>query len=468
MPHIVKMQQWSSDLVPPLASVLVHLNKVHFDKPETEAAFHDWLQKQFPLPQLQTVYSSVMYNGWLKKRLAAQLKNAQEDKTARATLLPLLQESSSSNEWAAEIKIVATLDDTTVNIKEKVELLWSTPNASQIISKWSGLSETWSKYMPFAKNAQWPNASGLQVVDVYAVMGELEDAGIADVPNVALKSFFAECLKVRKTGNAFLMRVMQEQIVARMGATATAETSDPSEDMDFSDCKDVAKELLKSWIAAVKTVAKYPHLEALQKACARTPRRNHSNAENPKGAPAAPAAAGAAHTAEIKKEKTTDEADAAKDDVEGAPAAPAAAGESEAKPIDEEVGPPKDQSGKNTLEVGAIVVMTAKKQKHLYNGFKAKILRVNTHNVVVSILEGPASGEKRKLLFAAVDVIEDSSAKKAKIEQETAAAAAAAEAPAAAPSAEAPAAAPAAEAPAEDDDPDNACMAMFGDLDMYT
>ena len=82
-------------------------------------------------------------------------------------------------------------------------------------------------------------------------------------------------------------------------------------------------------------------------------------------------------------------------------------------------------------------------------------------------MEGPASGEKRKLLFSAVDVIEDCSAKKAKIEQETVAAAAAAEAPAAAPAAEAPAAAPAAVVPAEDDDPDNACMALFGDLKKY-
>ena len=157
---------------------------------------------------------------------------------------------------AAEIRIVATLDDSTVNLKEKVDLLWSTPKASHIISKWAGLKDEWAKYMPFAKSAQWPQASGLQVMDVYAVMGELEDAGIADVPNVALKSLFAECLKVRKTGNTFLMRVMQEQIVARMGATATTEISDPSEDMDLSDCKDVAKELLKSWITAVKTVAK--------------------------------------------------------------------------------------------------------------------------------------------------------------------------------------------------------------------
>ena len=243
----------------------------------------------------------------MKKRLTAHLKKAQEDQTARPTFLPLLQESTESEEVGAVIKIVAALDSTKTNLKNKVDLLWSTPNAWHIISQWAGLSDKCAKYMPFAKSTQWPHASGLEVKDVYAVMGELEDAGIGDVPSLALKSLFAECLKVRKTGNAFLLRVLQEQIVARMGATATAETSDPSEDMDLSDCKDVAKELSKNWIAAVKNVAKYPHLKALQDACARTPRRTLSDAGkvDPKGGPAAPAAAGAdKDTAEGNKDKT--------------------------------------------------------------------------------------------------------------------------------------------------------------------
>ena len=109
------------------------------------------------------------------------------------------------------------------------------------------------------------------------------------------------------------------------------------------------------------------------------------------------------------------------------------------------------------LEAGAIVVMTAKKQKDQYHGFKAKILRVNTQNVVLSILEGPRKGEKRKLPFATVDVVEEAPAKKAQIPQ----------APAkesVAPTA----AAPAAEALAEDEHPDNQCMAMFGNLDLYS
>ena len=265
-------------------------------------------------------------------------------------------------------------------------------------------------------------------------------------------------------------------------------------------------------------MAKYPHLKSLQDVFARTPRRTLSDAGkvdpktlsdaakvdpktlsgaakvdpktlsdagkvdaktlsdagqvDPKGVPAAPAAAGADQdTAEVKQDKTIEEADAGNDDLEGAPAAPAAAAASEGAPAapaaaaaskDEEVGAsadtaegPKDQGGK-LLEAGAIVVMTAKKHKHLYNGFKGNIIRVNTKNVVVSILEGPAKGERRKFLFASVDVVEDAPAKKAKL----------AEAPAeesVAPTA----AAPAAEAPAEDEQPDKQCMAMFGDLDLY-
>ena len=484
VPHFVKMQQWGSDLVPPLASVLVKLHQVELDQPDTETAFHTWLRKDFTLPQLQTVYNSVMYAGFLKKRLAAHLAKAQGDQEARKVFLPLLQESTDSAEMLAEIKIVAALDSTNVNFKDKVDLLWHTPNAWQIISRWAGLNDKWAKYMSFAQGAQWPHASGLEVQDVYAVMGQLEDAGIDDVPNLALKSLFAECLRVRKTGNAFLLRVLQEQIRARMGAIATAETSDPSEDTDLSDCKDVAKELCKSWSAAVKNVAKYPHLKSLQDVFARTPRRTLSDAGkvDPKGVPAAPAAAGAdqntagagmvdpngvpaapaaadadQNTAASKKDKTTEEADADNLEEKG-PAAPAAAGASKDEEVEASAGSAevsKDQGGK-LLEKGAIVVVIAKKFKHLYNGFKGKIIRVNTKNVVVELLEGPARGDKRKFLFGCVDVVEDDAAKKAKL----------AEAPAE--ESEAPtAAAPAAEAPAEDDKPDQQCMAMFGCLDLY-
>ena len=492
VPHIVTMQEWSSDIVPPLGTALIKLREVEFDKPETEAAFHSWLQKHFTLAQMQTVYNSVMYAGFLKKRLAAHLQKAQEDQTARLTILPLLQESNSSHseEMAAEIRIVATLDDTIVNLKEKVDLLWSTPKASHIISKWAGLTDKYGKYMPFAKSAQWPQASGFQVAEVYAVICELDDAGIGELPSLPLKSLFAECLRVRKTGNAFLLRVVEEQIVARMGATARAATSDPSEDMDLSDCKDVAKELSKQWLAAVKNVAaagKFPQLKALQDACSRTPRRTLSDGKDHKGAPAAPAAAGAdkdkafvegSHDKTAKgSEETPEEVDAGQENLEGAPAAPAVApaapavaGAAEDKPT-EEVGAsadtaegPMDQSGK-LLEAGAIVLMTAKKQKHLYNGFKAEIIRVNTHNIVVSILEGPSKGEKRFRPFHTVDVVEDAPGKKTKIQQ----------APALDPVAPTPAAPAAeaegpedAEAPEKDEKPDNQCMAMFGDLDLYS
>ena len=336
----------------------------------------------------------------------------------------------------------------------KVDLLWSHPNASLIISKWAGLKDAWAKYMPFAKDAQWPMASGQMVADVYAVMCELEDGGIVDVPNVAMKSLFAECLKIRATGNATLLRAFHEQIVARAGAIAAAEISDPSE-VEISDCKEVAKELSKQWIAAVKKdVSKFPHLKALQEACSRTLKRIRSDAgqEQPKSA-----AAGADEEKKNEVEASAATAEGPSDqpieDVGGTQTEEQNVEEIEASA--ETPQGPKDQGGK-LLEACAIVVMTAKKHKHLYNGFKAKSIRVNTHNVVLSILEGPAKGEKRKTLFATLDVVEDAPAKKAKIPQ----------APAkesVAPTA----AAPAAEAPAEDEQPDNPCTAMFGDLDLY-
>ena len=253
VPHIAKMQQWSPDLVPPLTTVLVKLNEIRFDKPETEESFHNLLQEDFTLTQMQTVYNSTMYVGFLKERFAAQLKNAQEDHVGRAALLPLLQESAESVEMKAKLKIVATLDDAKVQLKEKVDLLWSTPNAQCIISAWAGMKDAWAKYMPFASKAQWPpQAAGQAVQDVYAVMGDLEDAGFSEVPNVAMNVFFGECSKVRATGNVALLSVFYEQIVARSGATGESTHHESPDNMDISDCKEVAKELCKQWISAVK------------------------------------------------------------------------------------------------------------------------------------------------------------------------------------------------------------------------
>ena len=342
----------------------------------------------------------------------------------------------------------------------KVDLLWSNPNASQIISKWAGLKDAWAKYMPFAKDAQWPMASGQMVADVYAVMCELEDGGIVDVPNVAMKSLFAECLKIRATGNATLLRAFHEQIVARAGAIAAAEISDPSE-VEISDCKEVAKELSKQWIAAVKKdVSKFPHLKALQEACSRTLKRIRSDAgqEQPKSA-----AAGADEEKKNEVEASAATAEGPSDqpieDVGGTQTEEQNVEEIEASA--ETPQGPKDQGGK-LLEPEGIVVMTTKKKKELYNGFKAKIIRVNTHDVVLSILEGPMKGDKRKALFATVNVVESALVKKANISQEPAASAAAAPAP------EATAAAPAVEDLEEDEKPDKQCMAMFGDLGLYT
>ena len=104
------------------------------------------------------VYKSAMYAAFLKQRVAAQVKKAQEDKIARPALLPVLQESIESVEMSAELQMVATLGDTTLKLKQKLDLLWSNPNASQIISKWAGLSDAWAKYMPFSQNARWPQA----------------------------------------------------------------------------------------------------------------------------------------------------------------------------------------------------------------------------------------------------------------------------------------------------------------------
>ena len=129
---------------------------------------------------------------------------------------------------------------------------------------------------------------------------------------------------------------------------------------------------------------------------------------------------------------------------------------------EEKLWGPKDQGGK-VLKKDGIVVMTAKKQKEYYNGFKGKIIRINSQHVVLEILEGPAKGEKRKTLFATVNVVESVPAKKPQIEKAKSSASGAASSAAAAPAAK-----EQEEVEEEDDEkPDDKCMALFGDLNFY-
>ena len=129
------------------------------------------------------------------------------------------------------------------------------------------------------------------------------------------------------------------------------------------------------------------------------------------------------------------------------------------------------------MEPDAIVVMTARRyQKDLYNCFKARVIRVHSHYVLLPVLDGPRVGEKRKALHRSVNVVSPP-AKQAKL-LFAPTASAAGEAPAASAAGEAtkpvapaesvdPAAAPGAEDPKEKEKPDEQCMGMFGDLGMY-
>eukprot|EP00974_Lingulodinium_polyedra_P058706 5650954-Lingulodinium_polyedra.AAC.1 len=66
--------------------------------------------------------------------------------------------------------MVETLDVGEVQLKEKVELLGPALKAPRIISTWAGFKDARAKYVLFAENAEWPQAGGQAVKDVYAVM----------------------------------------------------------------------------------------------------------------------------------------------------------------------------------------------------------------------------------------------------------------------------------------------------------
>ena len=380
VPHFLRMQQWCSAIVPPLATVFIKLFEVDFEKPETETNFHTWLQKDFSLTQVQTVYNSVMYAGFLKKRIAAKLRKAQEDKTARQTLLPLLQESVDSVELAAELKVVATLDSTSVQQKQKLHLLWSTRNAKQIISKWTGLSH-WSTLM-------------------------------------------------RATGKAFLALAFHEKIVARAGASAAAEVFGLPEDIDIdiSDCKEVAKELCRQWVAATNR----PLKRAKSDTGANDPQSALAAAPAAAGALAAPAVAGAsAAPAATGASSALTGSGAAEDQTPeevGASAAPAtsatdnsnekggetikdmptATEDKTTAKVGAAAAPAdgvKDQGG-NLLEPDAIVIWNVKGNMSRFRlNFQARIIRVSPHYVYLSILDGPMKGEKRRAWPSSVSVV---------------------------------------------------------------
>ena len=99
---------------------------------------------------------------------------------------------SGSVENAADLKIVATLEDTATSVKHRMHLHWTAPSSQRILSTWEGLQHKFGKYMLWIAESRFLRPSGVAVAEVYKVMCEMEDAQISDVQKDSLKSFFEE------------------------------------------------------------------------------------------------------------------------------------------------------------------------------------------------------------------------------------------------------------------------------------
>ena len=100
--------------------------------------------------------------------------------------------------------------------------------------------------------------------------------------------------------------------------------------------------------------------------------------------------------------------------------------------------------------------MTARKHNNMYDQRRGEVLRLNSKHVVVKILDGPAKDTKRKALFDTVEIVE--LARRAKKQKTT-------ESEPEEQSDSGDDASPAGQP--DNDVPDGASRAVFGDLALY-
>ena len=403
-----------------VAMKLFKLNVVGENGSANEEEFRQWLHEFLSPYQMQMVYTSPLYKGFLEHRFAQQLKDAKAAPAARKGLLPALHETAPAVEKATILMVMKLLDETEGNLLSKLELLWKTPNAVKQLEEWGGLSKRWAVWTAFSEQAstpQWQCWSGGQLLKC---MCSLVDAGGAWVPNVALRPLLEDCKEVRQTKNKVLEVILQEQIVLRIGAATPAaevclaEEAAPAALAELLSDKTLlatAKSLCKRWRLAVKqnaAAAECPRLSELQvalkkqhaatgplgedsgertekedrdkeKTGEKEPKRRRTGDKDEK------------EPGDQEKDKETAEETGCMDDKKtdgagdkGAEAAPATV-----VPIRE-------------FAAGDEVLISVKKFKELYDGCKAKVLRCLTKHIVVSFLNGQCKGEQKKLSYGNV------------------------------------------------------------------
>ena len=224
---------------------------------------HVWLQTACNLQQMQMVYNSKLYLGFLKHRAKALLQIARANPEKRFSYLPMLRESF--EEWQleekAELQLVATLENLEIPRVDKVRLLTKTPDLALLrsqLQKWVGIRDTWLPYLFFHSDSSCRLGDMHTANSLITLMNSMRDDGIGEVPCVLWQGLCKEAAQVVAASNADLALVFEEQVAARAGVGNTLSPV-PDKEFDFSDCGRAAKDLYKQWMTAVKKgTSKHP------------------------------------------------------------------------------------------------------------------------------------------------------------------------------------------------------------------
>ena len=427
-PHFAALHQWSPDAVPTLAHVLMKLQSIDVKADAQVDSLHSWLQTACNLQQMQMVYNSKLYLGFLTHRLNTRLQIARANPEKRSSYLPMLLESFEEHQLdeKAEVQLVATLENVEIPRVDKVRLITKTPDMALLrsqLQKWVGIRDTWLPYLFFHSDSSCRLGDMHTAKTLITLMNSMHDDGIGEVPCVLWRGLYKEAAQVTATSNADLALVFEEQVAARAGVGNTLSPV-PGKEFDFSDCGRAAKDLYKQWMTAVKKdTSKHPYLQKMgeifvSEEAAQGKRRRGigggvtRSAENwEEGQETGPGGRGdgANGTEGAVEAATTAPAAAAKNDL-AAPAAAAAPSEKEAAAPAAPAAPgkrkdPVDKHG-DTICVGDVVKIYSKKKKDLYDNKRANVFRVNSKVVRVQLMEGPGKGDFKSTPFDMVEIVD--------------------------------------------------------------
>ena len=214
VPHFIELQRSCPELLPSLAIVVIKIAGIDLTGTHSEEEFHEHMSANLSIEQTAFVYTSPLYQGFLKHRFNVHMDSAKKDEKVRKQRCAALLASAEDSNVKAKLRVVMELDGDTLTQKEKIELLWQTPLAASLMEEWTGLRDEWWKYTLFRADAGAADWKHSNTKMLHACLCEMKQIGITVLPNVALQHLFED---VQQTPEA-LLPVFMEQLAFRTGA----------------------------------------------------------------------------------------------------------------------------------------------------------------------------------------------------------------------------------------------------------